>query len=327
MIGALLSLLRRVPVRRRPTACSVGRELGGATVGLVGMAPAARSMAQLLGGFGSQRRRLRPVAACAATRVWERWRSSRCGLRELIEQADARLRAARLLQPLSRAARRALPAVLQARPGAGQHRAFGPVRRGRAGRRADQRPHRGGLARQPGAGRARRGPAAARHRDLQVTPRVASTTRESRLRSAWAVARRIDELLERAERSASRRSASSTIASQRARLISKPIQCRREVGDALRLLLDDRGRRARDEALVGELGVRPWRSRLRGARFPWPGARARRRRRSRRAASGGRRRRRHRRSLRGRGEAASSSNTFTSRQLGQRLQQRRGLAR
>jgi phosphoglycerate dehydrogenase-like enzyme len=30
---------------------------------------------------------------------------------------------------------------------------------------------------------------------LQITPRVASTTRESRLRSAWAVARRIDELL------------------------------------------------------------------------------------------------------------------------------------
>ncbi len=30
---------------------------------------------------------------------------------------------------------------------------------------------------------------------LQITPRVASTTRESRLRSSWAVARRIDELL------------------------------------------------------------------------------------------------------------------------------------
>ena len=31
--------------------------------------------------------------------------------------------------------------------------------------------------------------------NLQITPRLASTTRESRLRSAWAVARRIDELL------------------------------------------------------------------------------------------------------------------------------------
>jgi phosphoglycerate dehydrogenase-like enzyme len=31
--------------------------------------------------------------------------------------------------------------------------------------------------------------------NLQVTPRVASTTRESRIRSAWAVARRIDAIL------------------------------------------------------------------------------------------------------------------------------------
>jgi len=30
---------------------------------------------------------------------------------------------------------------------------------------------------------------------LQITPRVASTTRESRMRSAWSVARRIDEVL------------------------------------------------------------------------------------------------------------------------------------
>ena len=32
-------------------------------------------------------------------------------------------------------------------------------------------------------------------RNLQVTPRVASTTRESRLRGAWTVVRRIDEIL------------------------------------------------------------------------------------------------------------------------------------
>jgi len=35
-----------------------------------------------------------------------------------------------------------------------------------------------------------------RHIDtLQVTPRVGATTQQSRVRSAWAVARRIDELL------------------------------------------------------------------------------------------------------------------------------------
>ena len=45
---------------------------------------------------------------------------------------------------------------------------------------------------------------------LQVTPRIAATTRESRQRSAWAVARRIDELLEFVPRSA--RAISATIA-------------------------------------------------------------------------------------------------------------------
>ena len=37
---------------------------------------------------------------------------------------------------------------------------------------------------------------------LPVTPRIAATTRESRQRSAWAVARRIDELLDFVPRSA-----------------------------------------------------------------------------------------------------------------------------
>jgi len=39
-----------------------------------------------------------------------------------------------------------------------------------------------------------------RVRNLQVTPRVAGTTRESRIRSAWAVVRRIDEILGEAPR-------------------------------------------------------------------------------------------------------------------------------
>jgi D-3-phosphoglycerate dehydrogenase len=32
-------------------------------------------------------------------------------------------------------------------------------------------------------------------RNLQITPRVAGTTRESRIRSAWSVVRRIDAIL------------------------------------------------------------------------------------------------------------------------------------
>ena len=42
VIGAMLSMLRRVPVRA-PDGSVAGRELGGATIGLVGMPPSARS--------------------------------------------------------------------------------------------------------------------------------------------------------------------------------------------------------------------------------------------------------------------------------------------
>ena len=133
MIGALLSLLRRVPVRSAD-GLLVGRELGGATVGLVGMSPTARSMAQLLAGFGSRVVGYDP-ALHASDGVWARWQVEPLGLRELLEQSDAVCVQLDLLQPLPRPARRALPAALQAEPGAGQHRAFGPVRRSRAGRR------------------------------------------------------------------------------------------------------------------------------------------------------------------------------------------------
>ena len=84
------------------------------------------------------------------------------------------------------------------------------------------------------------------------------------------MARRIDELLE-APASAPRRRSGRRF--QARSLISKPIQRRRELGDALLLLIDHRRRRAADEALVGELGVAPWRSRRRGDRSPWRGAR------------------------------------------------------
>ena len=51
----------------------VGRELGGATVGVIGMPPAARSMAQMLGGFGSKVVGYEP-ALHASDSVLERWR-------------------------------------------------------------------------------------------------------------------------------------------------------------------------------------------------------------------------------------------------------------
>ncbi|HMC15975.1 MAG TPA: NAD(P)-dependent oxidoreductase [Albitalea sp.] len=193
MIGALLSLLRRVPV-----ACSdgtlVGRELGAATVGLVGMAPSARSMAQLLAGFGSRVVGYDP-SLHASDSVWERWKVQPTGLRDLLEVSDA------VCVQLSYFSRyhgllgeRFLPfckpnqvIVSIAHSALFNDKALADaLSSGRVAAAWLDSLEPGALdAGRPLAGL----------ENLQITPRVASTTRESRLRTAWAVARRIDGLL------------------------------------------------------------------------------------------------------------------------------------
>jgi D-3-phosphoglycerate dehydrogenase len=193
MIGALLSLLRRVPVAGSD-GMLVGRELGAATVGLVGMAPAARSMAQMLSGFGSKMVGYDP-ALHASDNVFERWKVKPLGLRELLEQSDA---VCVQLNYFSRyhglLGERFLPFCKpnQVIVSIAHSALFDDVALAEAltsGRVAAAWLD----SLEPGAldqGRALFGIP-----NLQITPRVASTTRESRLRSAWAVARRIDELL------------------------------------------------------------------------------------------------------------------------------------
>ena len=193
VIGALLSLLRRVPVVGSD-GMLVGRELGAATVGLVGMSPAARSMAQLLGAFGARVNGYDP-SLHSSDSVWERWRVKPLGLRELLETSDAvcvqlsyfsryhGLLGERFLpfckpnQVIVSIAHSGLfdEAALAEAMGSGRIAAawFDSL--------------------EPGA--LDEGRPLAGIDTLQVTPRVASTTRESRLRSAWAVARRIDEIL------------------------------------------------------------------------------------------------------------------------------------
>lgn len=193
MIGALLSMLRRVPVIGTD-GMLVGRELGAATVGLVGMPPAARPMAQILGVFGSTVVGYDP-SLHASDSVWERWRVKPLGLRELLERSDA------VCVQLSYFSRyqgllgdRFLPfckpnqvIVSTAHSALFDETALAEVL-------ASGRVAAAWLdSLEPGAldsGRPLAGIGT-----LQITPRVASTTRESRLRSAWAVARRIDELL------------------------------------------------------------------------------------------------------------------------------------
>ena len=193
MIGALLQMLRRVPVVS-PDGLLVGRELGGATIGLIGMTPAARSLAQLLSGFGSRVIGYDP-AVHASDNVWSRWRIEPVPLRDLMELSDGvcvqltyftryqGLIGERFLpyckpnQVLVSVSHSSLfdEAALADVLGTGRMAAawFDSMEPG---------------AMDPGR-------PLSEIDTLQITPRVASTTRESRVRAAWAVVRRIDELL------------------------------------------------------------------------------------------------------------------------------------
>jgi D-3-phosphoglycerate dehydrogenase/(S)-sulfolactate dehydrogenase len=193
MIGALLSLLRRVPVAGLD-GMRIGRELGSCTVGLVGMAPAAKTLAQLLAPFGSKVVGYDP-SVHASDSMWERWSVQPAGLSELLEKSDA---VCVLLSYFSRYRGLLGERFLQfckpdqvivsiAHSGLFDERALShALSSGRvAAAWLDSL--------EPGAlddGRPLAG-----LDTLHITPRVASTTQQSRLRSAWAVVKRIDELL------------------------------------------------------------------------------------------------------------------------------------
>ena len=194
VIGAMLALLRRVPVPGSDGVMA-GRELGGATVGLVGMPPSARAMARLLSGFEAKVIGYDP-ALHASDAGWGLWRVAPVGLRELVERADV------LCVQLNHFSRyqgligeRFLPhckpnQVLVSTAHSGLFDEAMLAEALRSGRMAAAWLD----SVEPGmldAGRPLHGIAT-----LQVTPRVACTTHESLARSAWTVARRIDALLD-----------------------------------------------------------------------------------------------------------------------------------
>jgi phosphoglycerate dehydrogenase-like enzyme len=193
MIGALLAMLRRVPVVNAE-GLLVGRELGGATIGLVGMTPSARSLAQLLGAFGARVVGYDP-AVHASDSVWARWHVEPLGLRELIEQCDGVcVQLAYFTRYQGLLGERFLPFCKpnQVMVSIAHSSLFDEAALAEA--LASGRMAAAWLdSLEPGA----LDPGRPLHEidSLQITPRVASTTRESRIRSAWAVARRIDELL------------------------------------------------------------------------------------------------------------------------------------
>ncbi len=196
VIGALLQMLRRVPILNSE-GLLVGRELGGTTVGVVGMSPAVRPLTQLLSAFGARAIGY-DTGMHANDPLWARSGVEPVGLQELMQRSDA-------------------VCVLMA---------YFPRFAGLFGERllADARQDQvivslahSSLFNEAALARAlTEGPLAAawfdsmepglldpgrplRHVDtLQVTPRVSGTTQQSRQRSAWAVAARIDEFLQAA---------------------------------------------------------------------------------------------------------------------------------
>jgi D-3-phosphoglycerate dehydrogenase / 2-oxoglutarate reductase len=192
-IGALLQMLRRVPVVNAE-GLLVGRELGGTTIGLVGMAAAAKPLSGLLRSFGARVVGYDP-AVHASDSLWARWNVQPVGLSDLFERCDgvcvlltyfSRYRGLLGERFLSLAKPNQVLACL-AHSSIFEERALAEaLTQGRLAAAWFDSMEPGML--DPGR--------PLRHIDtLQVTPRVSSTTLESRARSAWAVVRRIDELL------------------------------------------------------------------------------------------------------------------------------------
>jgi phosphoglycerate dehydrogenase-like enzyme len=193
MIGAMLQLLRRVPVLDSEGQL-VGRELGGASVGLIGMTPTMRPLARLLGAFGTRVYGYHP-SMHASDPLWARWHIDPLGLRELVEQSDA---VCVMLTYYSRfkglLGERFLPfckpnQVLVSVTDSNLFEEYALAEALNSGRMAAAwfdsvdpamlEPGR------PLAGLA----------TLQVSPGIARITREARIRSAWTVAHRIHEIL------------------------------------------------------------------------------------------------------------------------------------
>lgn len=192
-IGALLSLLRRVPVEGSD-GLKVGRELGCSTIGVLGLTPAAQVLTQLLHAFGTRVIGYDP-AVHPSDATWARWGIEAVSLSLLMEQSDGLV----LLLPYYDRYRGIVGErqLEVARPG---QVVVGLSQSGLVHEAALARGLRGGRlsaawfdSLEPGwleSGRPLHGMA-----KLQVTPRLAGTTRESRVRAAWAVARGIDVLL------------------------------------------------------------------------------------------------------------------------------------
>ncbi len=193
VVGALLQMLRRVPVLSRD-GLLVGRELSGSTVGIVGMTATVPSLAPLLSAFGARRVGYDP-GLHATDPAWRRLSVEPLGLSDLLRASDAvavllpyypryvglfgerllsECRRDQVIVSLSHSSLFNAAVLAQALTAGPLAAAWfdsaepGLLDQGRPLRHVDT---------------------------LQVTPRVSGTTLQSRTRSAWSVVRRLDELL------------------------------------------------------------------------------------------------------------------------------------
>ena len=193
VIAALLQMLRRVPIIS-PEGLLVGRELSGSTVGIVGMTPAVRQLTPLLAAFGAQVLGHDP-GVHPSDAFWSRSNIEPTSLRELMRLSDA---VCVLLTAMPRYVGLFGERVLaeckhdQVLVSLAPSALFNEVALARTLREG---PLAAAWFDNLDAGALEPGRPLCHIDTLQVTPRVAALTQQSRKRSAWALAHRIDERL------------------------------------------------------------------------------------------------------------------------------------
>jgi D-3-phosphoglycerate dehydrogenase len=198
LLASLLLLFRRglgTSIKGdRQAPATLGREINGSTIGILGLAPSAHALAMILDGMGARLIGYDPAVHHTAP-TWQRLRVQPVGLQELLAQADA---VSVQVLYASRYEGFVNDKVLaHCKPGqvwVGTTRSslFDADAFARA--LADGRIE-AAMLDGAEAGFAARGTPLHEQRNLFLTPRLGSYTRESRVRASWYVAQRLHEVL------------------------------------------------------------------------------------------------------------------------------------
>jgi D-3-phosphoglycerate dehydrogenase len=198
LLACLLLMFRRgigtALKGERNAPATLGRELHGSTVGLLGLAPSAHALAAMLEPLGAKLIGYDP-AVHHTSPMWERLKVQPVGLQELTAQADAITVQVLYASRYEHFVNDQL--LAHCKPGQvwiGTTRSsiFDPEALARA--LADGRID-AAMLDGAEAGFAARGTALYEQRNLYLTPRLGSSTRESRVRASWYVAQRLHETL------------------------------------------------------------------------------------------------------------------------------------